>query len=180
MSARDVVITGIGLVSSLGEGTDAHWQKLSAPGVKPVVDEERYSPYVVHPMPEIDWSLQITKRGDQRQMENWQRLGTYAAGLALDDAGLKSDDALCSTMDMIVAAGGGERDEAVDSSHLDCSASRNDRDVLLNGKLTTELRADALSGPALQSAGGKHFHRPQGDGLFPYLYGRGRRRYLGG
>ena len=140
MSARDVVITGIGLVSSLGEGTEAHWQKLSAPGVKPVVDEERYSPYVVHPMPEIDWSLQITKRGDQRQMENWQRLGTYAAGLALDDAGLKSDDALCSTMDMIVAAGGGERDEAVDQAILDASASRNDRDVLLNEKLTTELR----------------------------------------
>ena len=140
MSARDVVITGIGLVSSLGEGTDSHWQKLSVPGVKPVVDEARYAPYVVHPMPEIDWSLQIAKRGDQRQMENWQRLGTYAAGLALDDAGMKNDDALCSTMDMIVAAGGGERDEAVDQDILDASATRNDRDVLLNEKLTTELR----------------------------------------
>ncbi len=140
MSPRDVVITGIGLVSSQGEGADAHWQKLSAPGVKPVVDEARYAPYAVHPMPEIDWSLQIAKRGDQRQMENWQRLGTYTAGLALDDAGMKGDDALCSTMDMIVAAGGGERDEAVDQAILDASAKRNDRDVLLNEKLTTELR----------------------------------------
>jgi 3-oxoacyl-[acyl-carrier-protein] synthase II len=140
MSARDVVITGIGLVSSLGEGTDAHWEKLSVPGVQPVIDETRYAPYVVHPMPEIDWSLQIAKRGDQRQMENWQRLGTYAAGLALDDAGMKGDEALCTTMDMIVAAGGGERDEAVDQGILDASASRNDRDVLLNEKLTTELR----------------------------------------
>ena len=72
-------------------------------------------------------------------MENWQRLGTYAAGLALDDAGIKGDEALCSTMDMIVAAGGGERDEAVDQAILDAAASRNDRDVLLNEKLTTEL-----------------------------------------
>ncbi len=140
MSARDVVITGIGLVSSLGEGADAHWRKLSAPGVSPVVDETRYAPYIVHPMPEIDWSLQIAKRGDQRQMENWQRLGTYTAGLALDDAGIKGNDDYCSTMDMIVAAGGGERDEAVDQAILDASATRNDRDVLLNEKLTTELR----------------------------------------
>ena len=140
MSASDVVITGIGLVSALGVGAEAHWAVLSAPGVKPVVDSTRYAPYSVHPMPEIDWSAQIAKRGDQRQMENWQRLGTFAAGLALDDAGIKGDEALCSTMDMIVAAGGGERDEAVDQAILDAAASRNDRDVLLNEKLTTELR----------------------------------------
>ena len=73
-------------------------------------------------------------------MENWQRLGTFAAGLALDDAGIKGDDALCATMDMVVAAGGGERDEAVDADILAASESRNDREVLLNEKLTTELR----------------------------------------
>jgi 3-oxoacyl-[acyl-carrier-protein] synthase II len=43
-------------------------------------------------------------------------------------------------MDMVVAAGGGERDEAVDAAILAASESRNDRDVLLNEKLTTELR----------------------------------------
>ena len=73
-------------------------------------------------------------------METWQRLGTYAAGLALDDAGIKGNDELCATMDMVVAAGGGERDEAVDATILAASESRNDRDVLLNEKLTTDLR----------------------------------------
>ncbi|TGV56900.1 beta-ketoacyl-ACP synthase, partial [Mesorhizobium sp. M00.F.Ca.ET.149.01.1.1] len=87
MSSHDVVITGIGLVSSLGEGPDAHWQKLMQPGFQPVLEAERFAPYTIHPLPEIDWNLQIAKRGDQRQMETWQRLGTYAAGLALDDAG---------------------------------------------------------------------------------------------
>lgn len=139
-SPRDVVITGIGLVSSLGEGPDTHWQKLAQPGLEPVLEAARFAPYTVHPLPEIDWNLQIAKRGDQRQMETWQRLGTYAAGMALDDAGIKGNDELCTTMDMVVAAGGGERDEAVDAAILAASESRNDRDVLLNEKLTTELR----------------------------------------
>ena len=95
---------------------------------------------MIHPLPAIDWGLQIAKRGDQRQMETWQRLGTYAAGLALDDAAIKADEALCASMDMVVAAGGGERDEAVDAAILEASESRNDRDVLLNERLTTELR----------------------------------------
>jgi 3-oxoacyl-[acyl-carrier-protein] synthase II len=140
MNPTDVVITGIGVVSSLGLGADAHWQALNRQAPSPVLDRERFSPYLVHPLPEIDWSEQIPKRGDQRQMETWQRLGTYTAGLALDDAGLKADEALCASMDMIVAAGGGERDVAVDQAILDASLTRNDHDVLLNEKLTTELR----------------------------------------
>lgn len=139
MSARDVVITGIGLVSSLGEGVEQHWNVLSTPGAQPVLDPDTFLPYTVHPLPEIDWSQQIAKRGDQRQMETWQRLGTYAAGLALDDANAK-DETLLANMDMIVAAGGGERDVNVDQTILDAARTRNDRDVLLNEKLTTELR----------------------------------------
>jgi 3-oxoacyl-[acyl-carrier-protein] synthase II len=140
MHSKDVLITGIGLVSSLGEGADVHWQKLTTGKQRPVTDDQRFAPYVVHPLPAIDWGLQIPKRGDQRQMETWQRLGTYAAGLALDDAGLRADEAFGATMDMVVAAGGGERDEAVDSAILEASATRGDFDVLLNEKLTTELR----------------------------------------
>ena len=43
-------------------------------------------------------------------------------------------------MDMIVAAGGGERDINVDSLIVDEALKRNDREQLLNEKLTTELR----------------------------------------
>ncbi|HEV7255522.1 MAG TPA: beta-ketoacyl-ACP synthase [Mesorhizobium sp.] len=140
MSPRDVLITGIGLVSSLGEGNDAHWRALSVTPFEPVIDSARFAPFTVHPLPPIDWSLQIPKRGDQRQMETWQRLGTYGAGLALEDSGLKEREDLCGAMDMIVAAGGGERDEAVDNAILDASRERSDRDVLLNEKLTVDLR----------------------------------------
>jgi len=140
MSANDVVITGIGLVSSLGEGADAHWRVLSAPGLKPVYDSASFAPHSFHPLPELDWNLQIPKRSDQRQMELWQRLGTYTAGLALDDAGIKADKELLATTDMIIAAGGGERDETVDELILAASRMRDDHDMLLNEKLTTELR----------------------------------------
>lgn len=140
-SANDVVITGVGIVTSLGVGAEPHVVLLSAAEPpKARVETERFAPYPVHPLPEIDWSQQIPKRGDQRQMENWQRLGVFAAGLALDDAGLKDDLEACGSMDMIVAAGGGERDINVDSLIVDESLKRNDREQLLNEKLTTELR----------------------------------------
>lgn len=136
---KEVWITGIGLVSCLGEGAQTHWQALSAsPATK--VDCETWKPYCVHPLPAMDWSKQIPKRGDQRQMENWQRLGVYAAGLALDDAGMKGNEELVSTMDLVVAAGGGERDIAVDENILSESTRRNDRDRLLIEKLPSDLR----------------------------------------
>jgi 3-oxoacyl-[acyl-carrier-protein] synthase II len=140
-SDNDVVITGVGIVTCQGVGKEAHVALLSQSSVgRPPVEAERFKPYSVHPMPEIDWSAQIPKRGDQRQMENWQRLGVFAAGLALDDAGLKDDAEACASMDMIVAAGGGERDIKVDSLIVDEALKRNDREILLNEKLTTELR----------------------------------------
>ena len=140
-SANDVVITGVGIVTSLGVGADVHAALLAADQLPDVrIETERFAPYPVHPLPEIDWSQQIAKRGDQRQMENWQRLGVFAAGLALDDAGFKDDLEACGSMDMIVAAGGGERDITVDSLIVDEGLKRNDREHLLNEKLTTELR----------------------------------------
>ncbi|MGB8141972.1 MAG: beta-ketoacyl synthase N-terminal-like domain-containing protein, partial [Pseudolabrys sp.] len=99
-STREVWITGIGVVSCLGEGPDAHWQKLME--AHPTADTTTFAPFVVHPLAAINFDAQIPKKGDQRQMENWQRIGTYAAGLALDSAGVKGKTDLLSRMDMIV------------------------------------------------------------------------------
>ncbi|NLS15669.1 beta-ketoacyl-ACP synthase [Rhizobium sp. P40RR-XXII] len=138
---NDVVITGIGVVTCQGVGKDAHVALLKADKAPPpIVETEKFKPYPVHPLPDIDWSQQIPKRGDQRQMENWQRIGVFTAGLALDDAGFKDDLEACGTMDMIVAAGGGERDTNVDTLIVNEGLKRNDRELLLNEKLTTELR----------------------------------------
>jgi 3-oxoacyl-[acyl-carrier-protein] synthase II len=87
----------------------------------------------------MDWALQIPRK-DQRQMENWQRLGTYAAGLALDDAGLKDNAEMVSTMDLVVAAGGGERDIETDEAILKDAIASNDAEQLILDRLRTDLR----------------------------------------
>ena len=71
---------------------EAHWQKLMAAGQPPTL--RALAPFVVHPLAPLDFDSQIPKKGDQRQMEPWQRIGTYAAGLALD-AGVKGKRTSC-------------------------------------------------------------------------------------
>ena len=135
---REVWITGIGIVSCLGEGADAHWQGLAERRIK--VDAETFAPYLVHPLAPLDLDKQIPKKGDQRQMEPWQRIGTYAAGLALADAGVKGNAELLARMDMIVAAGGGERDVAVDAAILTNKPKAANPDAFLNERLMSDLR----------------------------------------
>jgi len=137
---KEVCITGIGLVSCYGEGAQHHWDVLGANNAPaPIIDLDVVPPYGVHPLPEMDWSLQIPRK-DQRQMENWQRLGTYAAGLALDDAGMKENTDLVSTMDLVVAAGGGERDVETDEAILKDAVASNDSEQLILDRLRTDLR----------------------------------------
>lgn len=139
-NTKEVWITGIGMVSCYGEGAQNHWDQLGGNNSpKPIQDSKTYAPYCVHPLPEIDWTAQMTRK-DMRQMETWQRLGTYAAGMALDDAGMKDDEALVSTMDLVVCAGGGERDLEVDAKILAEASKRNDRDLILNEVLPSDLR----------------------------------------
>jgi len=137
-ASREGVITGIGIVSCLGEGLDAHWQKLCAG--ETALDDKNFAPYIVHPICALDLDKQIPKKGDQRQMEPWQRIGTYAAGLALDQAGIKGNAELLSRTDMIVAAGGGERDVAADSAILSALAGAANPDAFLNEKLMSDIR----------------------------------------
>src|ERR1700677_2936968 len=137
-SSRDPLITGIGLISCLGAGEAAHLAALDA--FTPVVDETSFAPYVVHPMTALELDKQIPKRGDQRQMEPWQRFGVYAAGLGLDLAQAKGDAALLERMDMIVAAGGGERDYAVDAAILAGVPKAADPDLYLNEHLLSDIR----------------------------------------
>ena len=136
--AREAWITGVGIVSTLGEGPQAHWQGLNA-APRPA-DVTTWAPFVIHPIAALDLDKQIPKKGDQRQMEAWQRIGTYAAGLALDSAGVKGNAELLARMDMIVAAGGGERDATVDAMILSGLRNSDRPEAFLNERLMNDLR----------------------------------------
>ncbi len=135
---REAWITGIGIVSCLGEGPDAHWQALGAG--HPQADTTTYPPYIIHKIAPLNFDTQIPKKGDQRQMEAWQRIGTYAAGLALDSAGIKGNTDILARTDMIVAAGGGERDIAADTAILSGLPGAAAPETFLNERLMNDLR----------------------------------------
>src|SRR5260221_2705025 len=139
--AREVWITGIGLVSSLGEGLDAHWQALAETArPQPKVDLSFAPPFGIHPMVPLNLDSQIPKKSDQRQMEAWQRLGTYAAGLALGDAGIAGNLDILSHTHVVVAADGGERDVPTDTPILGGLHDPAEPATYLNEHLSNDLR----------------------------------------
>jgi 3-oxoacyl-[acyl-carrier-protein] synthase II len=89
---------------------------------------------------DIDVGAQIPKRSDQRQMGPWQHLGVYTAGLALDDAGISHNPELLAATNMIIAAGGGERDLDVDTTIMEKIHGADNPGPLLNEALNSELR----------------------------------------
>jgi 3-oxoacyl-[acyl-carrier-protein] synthase II len=136
---REVWITGVGLLTCLGEGLEANWNHLER-GDPPPYDDKTFAPYIVHPFGPINFDKQIPKKSDQRQMELWQRTGVYAAGLALADAGIAGKPDLLDGTDMIVAAGGGERDIPADSAILTGLRKTAEPGAFLNERLMSDLR----------------------------------------
>lgn len=138
---REVWITGIGLTSSLGEGVDAHWQAMfETASPKAATDNTIAPPFGIHPMVPLDFDKQIPKKSDQRQMEFWQRLGTYTAGLALEDAGIAGNMDILSHTHAVLAADGGERDVDTDTAILEGLRNADPKAPYLNERLSNDLR----------------------------------------
>jgi 3-oxoacyl-[acyl-carrier-protein] synthase II len=136
---REVWITGVGLLTCLGEGLEQAWEHLER-GDALAYDDKSFAPYIVHQLPSMSFDRQIPKKSDQRQMETWQRVGVYSAGLALTDAGIAGKPDLLDHTDMIVAAGGGERDIAVDTAIMAGVRKTNQPGAFLNERLMSDLR----------------------------------------
>ena len=136
---REVWITGVGLLTCLGEGLKAAWLALER-GDPPPYDDKTFAPNVVFPMRPMSFDKHIAKKSDQRQMETWQRVGVYTAGMALTEAGIAGNAELLDRTDMIVCAEGGERDIAVDAAILTGMRKAVHPGTFLNEHLMSDLR----------------------------------------
>ncbi len=77
---------------------------------------------------------------------------------------MKDDAALKQALHLVVAAGGGERDYAVDGAILTGLRDAADPGAYLNERLQNDLRADPVPGPALEPARRQHRHRARVTG----------------
>lgn len=136
---REVWITGVGLLTCLGEGIEAARLALER-GDPPPFDDKTFAPNIVFPLRPMSFDKQIAKKSDQRQMETWQRVGVYAAGMALTESGIAGNAELLDHTDMIVCAEGGERDIAVDTAILTGMREAPHRGAFLNEHLMSDLR----------------------------------------
>jgi 3-oxoacyl-[acyl-carrier-protein] synthase II len=135
---RDVWVTGVWLVSSVGDGPQAHWTRLNDP-CAPLPVQPGRAGWPVHPLPATDFSSQIPSRLDLKRMGPLQALGAYAAGRALESAGLKGSAEILSEAVVVVSGSAGERDIQLDESIFAEPARFTDRAVL-NEMLSTRTR----------------------------------------
>jgi len=92
---RRVVVTGIGLVSPLGTGTDKNWQALlrGESGIAPLTrfDMSRYATRFGGEVKDFD-PLAFIERKEVRKMDPFIRFGLAAAELAVADSGIDRAD----------------------------------------------------------------------------------------
>ena len=140
-STEEVWITGIGLVSSLGEGLEAHWQALTADNPKPVVDEKTFAPYPIHPL--FVRLISQSRSPNAVICARW-KTGSASAPMRLVwrsmMPGIKGDEELLAKTHIIAAAGNGERDPEADATVLAAISGDPDWREKLNDLLLTNLR----------------------------------------
>ena len=90
--SRRVVVTGIGLVSSLGIGTEQNWEALSCgrSGVAPITrfDASHFATRIAGEVKGFD-PLRFIEKKDVKKMDAFIQYAIAASQFAMDDAGLE-------------------------------------------------------------------------------------------
>ena len=105
---RRVAVTGVGLVSSLGIGTEANWQALLAgrSGIRTITafDASNYASRIAGEVPDFD-PLQFLSKKDVRKMDIFIQYAIAASEFALQDAGLPTNGGLGTEVGVFIASG---------------------------------------------------------------------------
>jgi 3-oxoacyl-[acyl-carrier-protein] synthase II len=105
---RKVVVTGIGLVTPVGIGTEPSWQALCAgkSGIGPITqfDASQFATKFAGEVKDFDITRWMEKR-EARQYDRFIHLGLAASYLAAEDAGYKVDPAKAERTGCYIGAG---------------------------------------------------------------------------
>jgi len=108
-----VVITGLGIVSSIGIGKEAFWENClqGISGIKPIqgFDVSSYRSRLGAQLPEIDFKALI-KPANLRRMDRIGKIVVSAVRLAIDDSGLNLKEGDSSQMGISIGTGLGSSD----------------------------------------------------------------------
>jgi 3-oxoacyl-[acyl-carrier-protein] synthase II len=108
-----VVITGLGIVSSIGIGKEAFWENClqGISGIKPIqgFDVSSYRSRLGAQLPEIDFKAFI-KPANLRRMDRIGKIVVSAVRLAIDDSGLNLKEEDSSRMGISIGTGLGSSD----------------------------------------------------------------------
>ena len=106
--SRRVVVTGVGLVSSLGIGTQPTWEGVCAgrSGIGPIThfDASEFSVRVAGEVKDFD-PLDFVGKKDVKKMDVFIQYAIAASEFALRDSGLKMDEPLGPRVGVFIASG---------------------------------------------------------------------------
>jgi 3-oxoacyl-[acyl-carrier-protein] synthase II len=105
---RRVVVTGLGLVSSLGIGTDANWKALTGgcSGIGPITrfDTTGFATQIAGEVRGFD-PLQFIEKKDVKKMDAFIHYAIAASQFAMDDAGIAMTPDLAPRVGVFLASG---------------------------------------------------------------------------
>ena len=108
MTTRRVVVTGIGLVSPLGIGTDVNWRALTAgqSGIGKIThfDASAFASQIAGEVKGFD-PLQFVEKKDVKKMDIFIQFAIAAAQFAMDDSQLQVTDANAPHIGVFIASG---------------------------------------------------------------------------
>ncbi len=106
--SRRVVVTGVGLVSPLGIGTDANWEALCAgrSGIGPITrfDAAQFSARIAGEVKDFD-PLRFIDKKDVKKVDIFIQLAIAASQFAVDDAKLAVTPEIATRVGVFIASG---------------------------------------------------------------------------
>jgi len=121
VSRKRVVVTGLGMVTSVGQDVDSTWRSIlnGLSGVRPIThfDASAFSTQISATVQDFDYSKYLEEK-EARKLDTFIQYGMVAGSQAFEDSGLEVTDENAGRMGCIVGSGIGGLGNIEDTSVL--------------------------------------------------------------